>query len=64
MRIYVDPLTAETIPDGTFGQARPRRHDPTEVAEPTHPLEAARRRAILLAELRKYQASKKMPPTE
>ncbi|KAF0647135.1 MULTISPECIES: hypothetical protein [Streptomyces] len=23
MKVYTDPLTAETIPDGTFGGARP-----------------------------------------
>ncbi|OKH91465.1 hypothetical protein [Streptomyces uncialis] len=28
MRIFVDPLTAESVPDGTFGGARPRPGDP------------------------------------
>lgn len=58
MRIYLDPLTAETVPDGTFGGARQRRL-PDHVTHPTHPLEAARRRAIMLAELRDRDRAKK-----
>ncbi|MFJ7417945.1 hypothetical protein ACIQXD_04950 [Streptomyces uncialis] len=27
MRIFVDPLTAETVPNGTFGGTRPRPAD-------------------------------------
>ncbi|NEA19841.1 hypothetical protein [Streptomyces halstedii] len=58
MRIYLDPLAAEAVPNGTFGGARQRR-DPNHVTHPTHPLEAARRRAILLAELRDRTAAKR-----
>ncbi|MFF2014027.1 hypothetical protein ACFVWY_33880 [Streptomyces sp. NPDC058195] len=51
---------AEAVPDGTFGQARAMREDPGYVPYPTHPLEAARRREILLAELRDRRAVKRL----
>ncbi|MEV5911094.1 hypothetical protein AB0M00_19600 [Streptomyces chartreusis] len=33
MKIYTDPLLAETVPDGTFGGARPREQQRTNPAE-------------------------------
>lgn len=53
---------AEAVPDGTFGQARAMREDPGYVPYPTHPLEAARRREILLAALRDHRTAKKPQP--
>ncbi|MYR60050.1 hypothetical protein GTY54_28735 [Streptomyces sp. SID625] len=37
MKVYVDPLIAETVPDGTFGGARPRRWErkPRPVPDPS-----------------------------
>lgn len=43
MRIYSDPLLAETVPDGTFGGARPRPEEPELGPDP----EGARRLARL-----------------
>jgi hypothetical protein len=50
MRLYLDPLTAEQFPDGTFGGARPRRRDRRKPVRTSEAV-AARHRAELLAEL-------------
>lgn len=47
MKVYADPLLAETVPDGTFGGARPRRRG--RKRRPAHDPEGARRFAALAA---------------
>ncbi|EPH40879.1 hypothetical protein ABT390_36730 [Streptomyces aurantiacus] len=49
MKIYADRLLAETVPDGTFGGARPPRGQRKARRGPDP--EAARHRAELAAEL-------------
>ncbi|GGQ81099.1 hypothetical protein [Streptomyces flaveolus] len=55
MKIYADPLLAETVPDGTFGGARPRRgqRKPRRGPDPN----AARHLAELAAEVAAYDAA-------
>lgn len=50
MKVYLDPLLAETVPDGTFGGARTLRRDEKPRKRGPDPL-AARHRADLEAEL-------------
>lgn len=56
MRLYVDRLLAETVPDGTFGGARPRRgNKPQAMPDPN----ASRHAADLSAELAAYAARRR-----
>lgn len=50
MKVYLDPLLAETVPDGTFGGARTRRREQKPSKRVPDPL-AAQHRADLEAEL-------------
>lgn len=54
MKVYADPLLAETVPDGTFGGARPRRAQ--RKPRSTDP-NAARHLAELVAEVAAYDAT-------
>jgi hypothetical protein len=50
MRVYADPLLAETVPDGTFGGARRRRGRVREQSRSSK-AEGQRRLAALTAEI-------------
>ncbi|GHH58138.1 hypothetical protein [Streptomyces candidus] len=51
MKLLVDPVLAETVPDGTFGGARPHRGPRGEIRRWTCD-EQTRHREELLADLR------------
>ena len=53
MKIYADPLLAETVPDGTFGGARTRPRDTRP--QPWTAAQQARHRAELTAALRDWR---------
>lgn len=57
MKIYTDPMLAETVPDGSFGGARPR---PRRVVEEQHgpDPDAARHLADLAAEVARIDTSR------
>ncbi|MEU0675442.1 hypothetical protein ABZ330_21625 [Streptomyces sp. NPDC006172] len=59
MKIYADPLYAETVPDGTFGGARPRRGSPREQQRVTSTAEGRRRLARLTAEITAASAARR-----
>jgi hypothetical protein len=61
MKVYADPLLAETVPDGTFGGARPRRG---RVREQPHKskAEGQRRLAALTAEIAAASAARRARP--
>ncbi|MCX5562750.1 hypothetical protein [Streptomyces sp. NBC_00038] len=58
MKVYTDPLLAETVPDGTFGGARPRRGRVRE-QQRTNPAEGRRRLAELTSEIAAASASRR-----
>lgn len=57
MRIYVDPLLAETVPDGTFGRARPRTG--RGIIRPCPDPNAAAHLAELTAEVARLDAARR-----
>lgn len=59
MKIAVDPLLAETVPDGTFGGARTPRRERKPSKRGPDPL-AARHRADLEAELCRLAKRKRL----
>lgn len=58
MKVCVDPLLAETVPDGTFGGARPRRAAPRKPRRFPDP-DAARHLAEALREVNAYHAARR-----
>jgi len=61
MRVYADPLLAETVPDGTFGGARPRRGQVREQPRKSK-AEGQRRLAALTAEIAAASAARRARP--
>lgn len=61
MRIYVDPLLAETVPDGTFGGARPRTG--RGIVRPVPDPNAAQHFAELAAEVAAIDAARRTART-
>jgi hypothetical protein len=55
VKVYADPLLAETVPDGTFGGARPRRGQRKPRREPDP--NAAQHLAELAREVAAYDAA-------
>ncbi|MEW1867011.1 hypothetical protein AB0420_02235 [Streptomyces caelestis] len=62
MKIYADRLLAETVPDGTFGGARPRRGQVREQPR-ISTSEGRRRLAALTAEIAAASAARRATPT-
>lgn len=58
MKIYVDPLLAETVPNGSFGGARPRRGVVREQRR-TNPAEGRRRLDYVTAEIAAASAARR-----
>ena len=60
MKVYTDPLLAETVPDGTFGGARPRRgRGRVREQQPSNPAEGRRRLAALTSEIAAASAARR-----
>lgn len=57
MKIYVDPMLAETVPDGSFGGARPRRRRVVEEQHGPDP-DASRHLVELAAEVARIDKSR------